>query len=447
MEVRISGIATGGIGYAELEGSRIYVRGGLPGDRLKIGKRRNHRGRDWAEIVSVIDRELETRKPVCGHFGFCGGCDWMDLPYETQVRLKTMMIQDAFESEGLTVALEDLKASPEEYRYRNRMDFAFGNGEDGPIVGLHVKGDPRDRTHALPEVCGISDCWLATKRANEVRELMQEELAQSRLRSYNPVSRAGVLRSLGIRTTGKDSCVQLLVANDKHVPGDALGERLKAGPPTVTSFDIKVSRSRSKHAEPKKVTHVFGQEQSTTPILGYDMQFSESAFSQVNAFQVETLYKTALDVAGDLSGQEILDLYCGVGTMSIPMSAAAKQVTGIELDEKAVEDAAGNALRNSRENCRFVPANAADVSAWGDPVQRFGVVTVNPPRAGLDAGVVEGIATSRADRVVYVSCNPETLARDCRRLAANHYKVTRVIPVDMFPQTVHVETVVGLERK
>ena len=170
-------------------------------------------------------------------------------------------------------------------------------------------------------------------------------------------------------------------------------------------------------------------------------------FSQVNAFQLDRLYGLAIDMAQLTAEDEVLDLYCGVGALSIPIAKVVSQLTGVELDEGAVQDATVNATSNKVDNCNFVAADAANVSSWGTPLQRFDLVTVNPPRAGLDPGVIEGIAATRAKRIVYVSCNPETLVRDCKRLTAHHYAVSRVCPVDMFPQTTHVETVVCLERQ
>ncbi len=455
MEIEITGIAPGGVGFADLEEGRVYVPMTIPGDRVVIGKRRRDRGRLWAECVRTVERKRKTREAPCSHFGRCGGCDWMDLPYEEQLSLKQEIVAEAFRSAGLSPRIRDIVASPQEFRYRNRVEFAFGNGKSGPIIGFYEKSDPRDRSHQLPPVCEVQDCWLATTSANALRGTLHDLLSGSRLRSYNPESRSGVLRALEIRTSEQgEDLVRLSVANDKHVPVDEITSDLKArsvsglkeGTRAVTGFGIRVGRGRSKHAPPKREEMLFGHDRQTVHILGFSISYSGKVFSQVNAFQMEQLYRIALDLSEPAVTDVVLDLYSGVGTLSIALAAQVQHLTGIELDEGATENARENAAVNKSDNCSFVCADAADSSRWGEPVQRFDLVTVNPPRAGLTPAVIEGIASTRADRVVYVSCNPETLVRDCMRLCAHNYVVSEVHPVDMFPQTTHVESVVKLVR-
>lgn len=441
----IEGIAPGGVGFGEVDGERIYVRHALPGDRVEVGKPRRERGRTWAHLVRVISRAREVRDAPCDVFGRCGGCAWMDIPYADQLQLKGAMVEEAFRSVGLTPSIEPVLASPEEFRYRNRVDFAFANGEDGPVIGLHERGDPRDRSHNLPPVCPVTDCWLTCRATNDLRRQFQDLLKGSRLRAYNPVTRSGVLRSLEIRTNTAGSVLQLTVANDKHVDAEALRSRLETDG-RVKGLGIKVSRSRSRHATPKRQTMLLGSDTQTIDILGANISFTRSVFSQVNAFQLEHLYRLALELARPSENDEVLDLYCGVGALSTLLAKRSKHLTGIELDADAVADADENAKRNGCDNAAFVAADATAVAAWGSPIQRFDLVTVNPPRGGLDRGVADGIGATRAERVVYVSCNPETLARDCKHLAAQHYTISTVRPVDMFPQTTHVESVVLLER-
>jgi 23S rRNA (uracil1939-C5)-methyltransferase len=238
--------------------------------------------------------------------------------------------------------------------------------------------------------------------------------------------------------------VSLSVANDKHVPVDKIVSRLEK---KTVGVSIRVGRSRSKHATPKKLKTVSGQNCQTIDILGNSISLLGGVFSQVNVFQIERLYQIAMEMAKVESWHHVLDLYCGVGTLSVAIAEHAKQVVGIELDAGAIKNAQENASTNDRLNCSFLCADAADSSQWGDPLHQFDVVTVNPPRAGLAPEVIEGIAATRANRVTYISCNPETLARDCKRLCAHNYEVTEVKPVDMFPQTIHVEAIVKLERR
>ncbi len=192
--------------------------------------------------------------------------------------------------------------------------------------------------------------------------------------------------------------------------------------------------------------NLFGESRQSATLLGHDISFSAAVFSQINPYQLDHLYRLALSLAQPESTDRILDLYCGVGALTIPIAANVQEAMGVEASQQAVEDARLNADTNGLTGCRFVCADAADVGQWGQPRNRFSLVTVNPPRTGVDPAVIEGIASTRADRVVYVSCNPETLARDCARLTAHAYRITDVYPVDMFPQTTHVESVARLVR-
>ena len=440
MELKIDGIAAGGVGYSESDTERIHVAGALPGDRVEVSRPRSHRGRTQARLIRVLDREIASCQAPCEHFGRCGGCDWMDLPYDVQLSLKTRMVADAFLQVGLTVDLAEIVASPEEYRYRNRVDFAFGNGQTGPVIGLYEKGDPRDRSHALPPVCPVEDCWLTSDTVNGFGRQVQEALVDTHLKAYNPESRTGVLRSLEIREGEAGGAINLLVANDKHLSEDLL-TRVADGAEAMT---LRVSRTRSRHAKAKRERVIRGEGEPMTTILGARIAFGGTSFSQVNRFLLDGLYGLAIELARPSASDRVLDLYCGVGALSIPLAKRSAHVVGIELDGQAVQCAQSNAATNACANTRFVSADATKLSAWGDGP--FSLVTLNPPRGGLDAGVVEGVASSRPDRVVYVSCNPDTLARDCKRLSSNNYTVSAVHPVDMFPQTAHVETVVRLDR-
>jgi len=368
----------------------------------------------------------------------------LHLPYEEQLKLKQEMVTEAFAKHRIKVDVARIYGSPEEFRYRNRMNFAFANSDTGPIVGLHERGDPRDRSHQMTPVCEINDCWLGSDDANSILATVQDEFRGSKLRAYNPVTRAGVLRGLEVRSGVEGSAVSLSVANDKHVPVDKIVSRLER---KTVGVSIRVGRSRSKHAAPRKLQTVSGRDRQTIAILGNSISLSGSVFSQVNVFQMERLYEIAMEMAKVESGHHVLDLYSGVGTLSIAIAQHAKKVFGIEIDATAVKNAQENASNNNRLNCFFRCSDASNSSQWGDPLHQFDIVTANPPRAGLAPKVIEGIAATRANRVTYISCNPETLARDCKRLCSHNYEVTEVKPVDMFPQTIHIETVVKLERR
>jgi 23S rRNA (uracil1939-C5)-methyltransferase len=446
MQLEITGIAPGGFGFGESPVGRIYVRDTIPGDHVEIGRRRTERGTIRADVVKRVSRRSKQREAPCQHFGRCGGCDWMDLPYEQQLELKQAMVVEAFRSQDLPAPIADVLGSPEEFRYRNRVDFAFENSETGVKIGLYEKGDPKDRSHQMPPLCEVKDCWIASEDANAARTVVERQLEGSRLRAYNPVTRAGVLRGLDIRSGQDGLSIGLSVANDKHVPVDEIASGLKESDVQVGNFTVRVGRSRSKHAAPKKIVSAFGDSGQATQVLGKRISYSAGVFRQVNSLQMDRLYQSAMEMAGIRMGDQVIDLYCGVGTLSVAVAEHAESVVGVEVDAAAIEDAQKNAADNDLTNCTFACADAGNLAAWGQPLQRFSLVMANPPRAGLSPEVIEGIAATRADRVVYVSCNPDTLARDCKRLCAHNYQVSAVQPVDMFPQTTHVEAIVKMER-
>jgi 23S rRNA (uracil1939-C5)-methyltransferase len=447
LEIEITGIAPGGVGFAETDRGRVYVRDTVPGDRVEVGKRRSERGRTWARVTRIISRKPGLREPACRHFGVCGGCDWMDLPYADQVAMKREMVEEAFRQERLRVEVAEPIASPEEMRYRNRVSFCFGNGDQGPAIGLYERSDPLARSRELPPVVEIDECLLVPEVYNRVKQSVRDALGETTLRAYNPETRAGVLRYLEIKSSSDRVVVDLSVANDKHVPVEKLRDKLSEESNGVSGFAISVGRARSRYGPPKRHDVVFGDETHHIDLLGKSFRYSGAVFSQVNAFQIETLYTKAIEMLAAEPGDTVLDLYCGVGTLSVLIGDAVGAVTGVDLDERAVFDAKENAARNGQaDRCQFVCGDVGDGQLWKTHLDRYHRVVVNPPRAGIAKRAVEGIAATRATRVIYVSCNPETLARDCRLLSAHRYSITRVIPVDMFPQTTHVECVALLER-
>ena len=306
MQLEITGISPGGDGYGESAEGRIYVRDALPGDCVEVGRRRTERGKIRADVAKLVSRTLSERDAPCQHFGRCGGCDWMHLPYQEQLALKQAMVQEAFRAQDMEGTAAEIMGSPEEFRYRNRVAFAFENSDTGVKVGLYEKGDPKDRSHQMPPLCEVTDCWLASEDANAVKGVVAAALAGSPLRAYNPVSRAGVLRGLDIRSADKGQSVTLSVANDKHVPLEAIASALKESPTGVGHFSVRVGRSRSKHAPPKKVISVFGESGLETRVLGNRITYSSGVFSQVNSLQMERLYEAAMEAAGIRMGDKVL---------------------------------------------------------------------------------------------------------------------------------------------
>ncbi|MBK36446.1 MAG: 23S rRNA (uracil(1939)-C(5))-methyltransferase RlmD [Gemmatimonadetes bacterium] len=430
--IRVEGIVTGGLGFYVDAGRRVHVPGGLPGDRVRVGAARKTEAGFFADILETVDFGIDRREPPCAHADICGGCQWQVLPYVDQLRLKREMVKSAFEDRGVRTFVPEVLPSPAELRYRDRVDYSFGRGADGSaVVGLH---------RADEGVFQVQDCLLQSEEANEARRGLARALGETRLRPYDDTRRTGVLRGLVVRE-GEDACgATLVVSSDKHLPLAALGEAAVA-----VGLTVHVNRRRSRHAPPRIEHVVTGTGWIETVRSGLSLRISPGTFTQVNTGQADRLSEVALDLAGIRSGERVVDLYCGVGILSMLSASAGATVLGVEISKAAVNDARVNIESNRIDGCRICQDDA-EGEAWPAQIEDADVFLINPPRAGIEPGVVERVCAFEPQRIVYVSCNPLTLARDVQRFRRAGYEMTDIRPVDMFPQTVHVEVVVRLER-
>ncbi len=455
VRLEVTGIAPGGAGVAQDGKRRYYVRGGLPGDRVDARVVKQEGGRIEARVERLLESRVERIEPRCRHFGICGGCLWQDISYADQLALKKGIVLHCFQEAGLdggTVA--DVMGSEEVFFYRNKMDFSFGQHRAGDLMlGLFASartaGGERarlsERRGRMPPVFDVEACCLQSEASNRMVKMVRDILKGSGLRAYNPETGSGVLRSLVIRegTHTGEALVTLGVSGS--APDGGVAEALTEAFENVKGVVLSVNPKRSKHAVSASQEALAGSGQIVERILGLEVEVSPGSFLQVNTRQAERLYERAVGFAG-LEGEEaVLDLYCGNGTLSLLLARHARRVTGVEVLEQAVEDARRNAGRNRMANCRFVCGDVLRVLPELAE-DRVDVVTVNPPRAGVYRAVVQTICAMRPRRVVYISCNPETLARDLVAFQAGGYRPDRVQPVDLFPHTPHCEVVVGMAR-
>jgi 23S rRNA (uracil1939-C5)-methyltransferase len=451
VELRVTGISSQGKGTAEEDGEPVDVAGALPGDVVEARLLGRDRGRWTAATLRKVSSTIDRIAPRCEHFGVCGGCQWQDVAYTDQLALKREMVADRFRSAGLgNVHIANVIGSEETFHYRNKMDFSFGRNDAGQLLLGLYKGvedaiDEGDRPRKkVPPVFDLKTCWLQSEASNEIVRTVRDELQGTGLGFYNTAARSGTLRSLVIRdvkATG-DILVNLNVARKIHAEGVA--EAAVKTSPNVKVFIQSVNRKRSRNAVPRLQETVLGEDRIIERILGLDVQLSATSFAQVNTGQAERLYQLALDGARLKGSETVLDLYCGAGTLSLLLAKQAGKVTGVELLEEAVQDARSNAERNEITNCEFV---CKDVLEYvGSQPRGVDVVTVNPPRAGVYRAVLNAICRMKTSRIVYVSCNAETLARDLVVLKRQGYKIGKAQPVDLFPHTHHCEVVVSLYR-
>jgi 23S rRNA (uracil1939-C5)-methyltransferase len=443
LELRVDSLAYGGNGVARLDGFVVFVRRGLPGDRVRARVTKVKRNHAEALATEVLEPSPERVDAPCSHYPACGGCRFQDLAYEAQAAAKEAQVADALRRLGgiAEPQLEPIVPAVERFHYRNKLEYSFAPGPEGPIVGFHKAG-------RWDEVLDVERCWLTTDLGNAIREAVRAWAVEEGLPAYDQAEGTGYLRHLVVRegrNTGQ-ALVELVTAPGERFERGYLVEVLRRFP-EVRSIHWAVNDT------PAEVTNLpttllWGDEAIEEELLGLRFRVRPNAFLQTNTAMAERLYELALEAAA-LSGREtVYDLYCGIGTIGLVMAADALTVWGVEVSEESVACALENAELNGVGNAAFFAGNVGQsLEELRDPAGPPDVVVVDPPRAGLAGKALRRVGEAGAPRLVYVSCNPTTLAGDAKRLGADYgYRLERARPVDMFPHTPHVETVALLTR-
>jgi 23S rRNA (uracil1939-C5)-methyltransferase len=443
VELEVLDLAFGGKGVAKLNGMVVLVNNALPGDVIKAKILRRKRSYAEAEVSEIIRESDKRTQPECSHFGFCGGCMLQNLKYEYQIEYKAKQVKDSLVHIG---GFKDIKINPiigseKLYFYRNKMEFSFDKNEaDELILGLHPKG-------RYDHVFDLKECLLQSDLSNQIVDWIRKFCKEKSLTTYDLKKHQGFLRYLAIKEAKNTSEVMVnLVTNKGEFPyQEEFSKGLVEKFPQIKSVVRNINSRLANIAVGEEEVLLGGKEFITEKVGDFHFDLSANSFFQTNSFQVEKLYKVVKDFA-DLKGEEILlDLYCGTGTISIFLSPQAKRIIGVESLQQSVEDAQRNALKNKVSNCEFICGEAKKVlSELITRGERFDIVVVDPPRAGLHPDVVEYLSDIRIEKLIYVSCNPATLARDLKLFCEKGYKIDQTQPVDMFPHTPHIETVVKL---
>jgi 23S rRNA (uracil1939-C5)-methyltransferase len=430
LELSVESLAQGGRGVARRDdGFVVFVAGGLPGDRVRARVSRSKRGYAEAAAVELIEPSAERIPDVCRHDGeSCPGAPWQGLAYERQLEHKAAQVDEALRRLGGLdrFALEPIVPAASPWRYRNKLEYSFGERDGEAVLGFHRRG-------SWSEVVDVDDCHLASEANNAARNAVRDWARARGLPVYDQSDERGVLRNLVVREGVRTGQIQTrLVTTPAEFPRPPVDlHTVVEGPAGGTDGP----------------TGVLGEEHVEEELCGLRFRISHAAFFQTNTEMAERLYGIARDYAGLTGSERVYDLFCGIGTIALSLAASAGEVWGLESVPEAVADAERNAKRNGIANARFMTADARLgirplVEAAGKP----DVVVVDPPRAGLSKKVVRRVIECEAPRIVYVSCNPTTLAPNAAQLAEAGYELRRVTPVDMFPQTPHVECVALLER-
>ena len=442
LELDIESLAFGGNGVARLNGFVVFVRRGLPGDRVRARVTKVQRRHAEALAVEVLEPSPKRVEAPCDHYPACGGCRFQDLAYDAQIDSKAAQVRDALVRIGgiPEPPLEPILPAESVFRYRNKLEYSFTPSASGPALGFHRAG-------RWDEVLDIVDCWLTTDLGNRIRETVRAWARESGLAAYDQAEGAGFLRHLVYRegrNTGQ-VLLQLVTA-----PGDFDRNGFITA---VRKFPEVRSVHHAVNDRPAEVTNLpttllWGDDAIEEELGGLRFRIRPTAFLQTNTGMAERLYGLAVDAAG-LTGEEtVWDLYCGIGTIGLTMAGQALTVWGVDVSEESIACALENADLNGIANAAFFAGDVGQAveelrDRSGDP----DVVVVDPPRAGLSNKAIRRLGRIGAPRIVYVSCNPTTLAGNVKQLRDDWgYELKQARPVDMFPHTPHVECVSLLER-
>ncbi|NGP87938.1 23S rRNA (uracil(1939)-C(5))-methyltransferase RlmD [Fodinibius halophilus] len=460
IELDIDDAAYKGKGIGKIDGLAVFVPNTTPGDRIKARILKKKKSYAEAKLLEVLEKGPYRIDPKCQHAKNCGGCSWQHVSYEHQKEFKRDQVRDHIHRIG---GLTDLEVNPIigcdlPFYYRNKMEYSIGHkrwlsqeevNRDEYVddrcfaVGLHAPG-------RFDKILNINECHLQDPISYKIMDFFRQWCVENNIAPFNRIDHKGFMRNLIIRKAyyTDDLMVNIVTYQDDQGLIEPLAEALLKEFPEITTIINNVNDTKSPTSEGRYEKIIHGPGYITDKIGDYRFNIDANAFFQTNTPQAEQLYKIVKDFAGIRDNDIIYDLYCGVGTLTIYLSDKAKKVVGIELEEVAIRNAQKNAEKNNIDNVSFVKGDMKDVfteeisDRYGDP----NCLVTDPPRAGMHPDVVERLIELKVPKIVYVSCNSSTMARDLKKLN-EVYEIQDIQPVDMFPQTYHIETVAKLRLR
>lgn len=432
-------------GILHVDGEKAVVKNALPGQNIQflINKKRN--GKCEGRLMEVLEKSpLETEENLCPHFGICGGCAFQSIPYAEQLKLKEQQVKELVDEVCKEYEFEGIKASPMAERYRNKMEFSFGDEyKDGPLaLGMHRRG-------SFYDVVTVSECRIVNEDFTKILSASLEHFKGIGVGYYKKMQQVGYLRHLLVRRAVKtgEILIALVTTTQEEHELSAYVEVLRSLPLEGTIVGIlHISNDTlSDVVQSDKTDILYGQDFFYEELLGLRFKISPFSFFQTNSLGAEVLYEKVREYVGDTKDKVVFDLYSGTGTIAQMIAPVAEKVVGVEIVEEAVEAAKVNAQKNGLGNCEFI---AGDVLKVIDGIaDKPDLIILDPPRDGIQAKALDKIINYGVNRLVYISCKPTSLARDLVVLQERGYRVEKVCVVDMFPSTANVETVVLLEEK
>ena len=434
-------------GYVNIDGEKVIVKNGIPGQKVRFIINKKRSGRAEGRLLEILENSpLEVREPVCKIFPACGGCMYQTMSYEEQLKMKETQVKGLLQEAvgiGTDLHWEGIHGSPIEFGYRNKMEFSFGDEyKDGPLsLGLHKKGSTYD-------VLTASDCKLVHPDMTAILSSVLDFFTELGAVHYKKMQHTGYLRHLLLRrgVTSGEILVHVITTNQAEYDYAPLVSRLLALPLEGKIVGIMhiINDSLSDVVQSDETRLLYGQDYFYETLLGLRFKISTFSFFQPNSLAAEVLYSIVRDYIGDTKDKEVFDLYSGTGTIAQLLASVAKEVIGVEIVEEAVEAAKVNAALNGLTNCRFIAGDVLKV--LDDLTEKPDMIILDPPRDGIHPKALPKILAYGVENIVYISCKPTSLARDLPAFLAAGYEVQRSCSVDQFCETVHVETVVLLSK-
>lgn len=440
-------------GIVEIEGEdrKVIVKNVLPGQKVKISVNKIRKGKAEGRLLEVMEKAPEEIESACPHFQDCGGCTYQNLPYEKQLELKAAQVKALLDPVCESYEFEGIKASPCQLAYRNKMEFSFGDEyKDGPLaLGMHKRG-------SFYDIVTVKECQIVDEDFRKILEVVLNFYQQQKARYYHKLSHQGYLRHLLVRKAARtqEILIDLVTTSQIEFCGGEEKVQLTELAELLQKMELKGKIAGILHTQNDSLADVvqndhtdilYGKEYFFEELLGLKFRISPFSFFQTNSLGAEVLYDTARAYVGETKDKRIFDLYSGTGTIAQILAPVAKHVIGIEIVKEAVEAAKENAKLNGLNNCTFIAGDVLKAIDLVDEKPDF--IVLDPPRDGIHPKALEKIIKFGVDQMVYISCKPTSLARDLEILQAHGYMPKKVCCVDMFPGSVHVETICKLCRK
>ncbi len=459
LTVEITDIGNDGEGIGKIDGYTLFIKDAVIGDKVRAKIMKAKKNYAYAHLEEVVEASAHRQPAKCPIARQCGGCQLQNMTYEKELAFKQNKVRNnivrlgGFEAEFVDSVMEPIIGMKEPWRYRNKAQYPIGRDKNGRIVAGFYAG----RTHSI---IPVSDCLIGVDENKEILDIVIAHMEKFHVEPYDEVSGKGLVRHVLIRKGFDSSQIMVcLVINFKgkggeFIPGQQELVKDLSRISGMTSVSVSINTEKTNVIMGYDIQTIWGRDTITDTLKGLKFEISPLSFYQVNPVQTDKLYGQAIEYAGLTGKETVWDLYCGIGTITLSMAKNAGQVYGVEIIQAAIDDAENNARNNGIENAKFFCGKAEEVlpeyyekTDREDASLHPDVIVVDPPRKGCDSACLETMLKMAPERIVYVSCDSATLARDLRILVDGGYEIKKVRPCDMFPHTVHVETVVQLTRK